>query len=183
MVVLPAHATLRWKSRAHFYRCRFYFPVAMLRASSLVFCISPLWKNRARREAGDPKCRHDECTVLQMHPNSLSAVHVCEGSTAGKFCQYSAHIRKIKGSDFFSFLSLGVWFYISSLLHFFPLEKSYPPCSTSDKDRNLHMLACVGCPNVLNNKYQWPPVAFNTTAPPKCAPSRRASQSILHRAS
>lgn len=44
VVVLPAHATLRWKSRAHFYRCRFYFPVAMLRASSLVFSISPLWK-------------------------------------------------------------------------------------------------------------------------------------------
>lgn len=80
----------------------------MLRASSLVFSISPLWKNRARREAGDPKCRHDERTVLQMHPNSLSAVHVCEGSTVGKFCQYSAHIRKIKGPDFFSFLSLGV---------------------------------------------------------------------------
>lgn len=80
----------------------------MLRASSLVFSISPLWKNRARMEAGDPKFRHDEHTALQMHPNSLAAVHICEGFTARKFCQYSAHIRKIKGPDFFLFLSLGV---------------------------------------------------------------------------
>lgn len=65
-----------------------------------IFHLSPM-ENRARREAGDPKCRHDEHRVLQMHPNSLAAVHVCEGSTAGKFCQYSSHIRKIKDPDFF----------------------------------------------------------------------------------
>lgn len=87
-----------------------------------IFHLSPPWKNRARREAGDPKCRHDEHTVLQMHPNSLAAVHVCEGSTAGKFCQYSAHIRKIKGPDYFPFL-VWVFDFISPLSYIFFLWK------------------------------------------------------------
>lgn len=68
-----------------FYRCRFYFPVATLQASSLAFSISPLRKNREWREAGDPTHRHGEHTVLQTHPNLLAAIHVCKGSTAGRF--------------------------------------------------------------------------------------------------
>lgn len=126
VVVLPVHATLRWKSSTFFYSRRFYFPVAMLQASSLPFSISPLRKNRVGREVGDPTHRRGECAVLQMHPNSLAAIYVCKGSTVGKFCQYSGYVRKVKGPDFISFLSLGVWFYIFSLFFFFSFGKSLP---------------------------------------------------------
>jgi len=96
------------KKQYSFYRCWVYFPVAMLRASSLAFSISPLRKNRAWREAGDPTHRRGDHAVLQMHPDSLAAIRVCKGSTVGKICQYSGYVRKIKGPDFISFLGLVV---------------------------------------------------------------------------